>query len=213
MEGAEPGRCGPGDRVIIMRIYGSFGFITLLALLAGCQSAPTKPAPVAATGAPASAVVPVMPVAVAVPEVQPESTEAALEARDRLLKGTQQHQVLAKSAFRTMPGFTTAKWSGLVLSLKDVKQGIVVGFGYRIDRVEIHPLTDGRLRVWVEVINQTGGRLQPEGACEFRPTPADAPLLKFKALPAVGAQGSILVAFESEQAQMEGYSILVRSKR
>ena len=193
-----------------MRIYGSVSLVTLLALLAGCQSAP-KPGPLPAAAI-VVAPVAVAPAVVAAPEAEPERTEAALEARDRLLKGPQQHQMLVKSAFRDAPGFTTAHWSGLVLSLKDVKQGIVVGFGYRIDRVEIHPLTDGRLRVWVEVVNRTDERLQPEGACEFRPMP-DAPLLKFKPLPAVPPNGRILVAFESERPQMEGYSILVRNKR
>lgn len=198
-----------------MRIFGSLGLITLFALLAGCQSAP-QTAPAAAAGVPVATApenpAPAGPVESAAPAAPSDQTEAALEARDRLLKGSQQHQVLVQSGFRGMPGFTTANWSGLVLSLKDVKQGIVVGFGYRIDRVEIHPLTDGRLRVWVEVINRTEARLQPEGACEFRPVP-DAPLLKFRPLPAVGPKGSILVAFESDKPQMEGYSILVRNKR
>ncbi|CAM3136282.1 hypothetical protein [Rariglobus hedericola] len=184
--------------------------LSLLILLAGCQSAPTaKTVTAPAAPAPAVAVVPeVIPV-----EVLPERTEAALEARDLLLKGGQQHQVLMQSAFRGMPGFTVSSWSGLVLSPKDIKQGVVVGSGYKIDRVEIHPLSDGRLRVWAEVVNLSGERSQPEGACEFRPSPGDAPMLKFKLLPAVEAQGKILVFFESAHPQMEGYSILVRRKR
>jgi hypothetical protein len=186
-----------------------FWFLGCVVLLAGCQS-PTKPdsASVSATprtGVPAAAAV--------VPEDVPlENTKAALEARDLLLKSGQQHQLLAKSAFRAESGFTVSNWSGIVLTPKDLKQGVVVGSGYKIDRVEIHPLTDGRLRVWVEVVNLTQGWLRPEGACEFRPA-ADKSFLSFKSLPTVAPQAKIVVFFESVHPQVEGYSILLRDKR
>jgi hypothetical protein len=186
-----------------------FWFFPVLVLFAGCETAPRPVvAPITATVTGDG----LLPVQEPVAEVAIDSTEAALQARDRLLQGGQQHQLLAKSAFRDAPGFTVSNWSGLVLSPTDLRQGIVVGSGYRIDRVETHPLSDGRLRVWVEVVNLTAGIVQPEGACEFRPSES-SPMLKFKVLPALAAQGKIIVFFESLEPQMEGYSILVRSKR
>lgn len=191
-------------------------FLPLLALWAGCQSSP-KPAKSSGTDsnqltsagvvAVPSSEVPLVPTG-----VLPERTDAALAARDRLLKSGQQHQVLMQSAFRNAPGFTVANWSGLVLSPKDLRHGVVVGSGYRVLRVEIHPLSDGRLRVWVEVANQSKNVVQPEGACEFRPSPEEK-TVKFKLLPAIAAQGTIVVSFESDRPQMEGYSILVRNRR
>ena len=186
-----------------------FWFFPVIVLFTGCETAPkpvVAPLTVTVTG---DVVVPVQEPA---GEVAIERTEAALQARDRLLQGGQQHQLLAKSAFRGAPGFTVSNWSGIVMRPTDIRQGIVVGSGYKIDRVETHPLSDGRLRVWVEVVNLTAESMQTEGACEFRPS-ENAPLLKFKALPAVAAQGKIIVFFESKQPQMEGYSILVRNKR
>ena len=190
-----------------MRLFFS---LALVALLAGCQTAP-KPAPAVITPAHV-APAPKTETAVVPTEVLPQRTEAALEARDLLLKGDRAHQVLMQSAFRQTPGFNVAGWSGLVLSPKDLRQGIVVGSGYRIYRVEIHPLADGRLRVWVEVGNTSNDRRQPEGTCEFRPV-NDAGLTKFKPLPALEPGAKELVSFESTHAQIEGYSILVRSKR
>lgn len=185
-------------------------FLGGVVLLAGCQSAPkSTTAPVSASK---PAAVATAPSTAEQADITVQSTKEALEARDLLLKSGQEHLVLAKSAFRGVSGFTITSWSGMVLSPKDLKQGVVVGSGYKIDRVEIHPLTDGRLRVWVEVVNLTAGWLQPEGACEFRPD-GDKALLKFKSLPAVAPQGKVVVAFESAHPQMEGYSILVRSKR
>lgn len=185
--------------------------LTALLLFAGCQSAP-KPAQAPAASAP----VPVVEVKPAEPVVEveavPQRTAAALEARDLLLKGAQNHQVLMTSAFRGHPGFTTAGWSGLVLSPKDLRQGIVVGSGYWIQRVEVHPLADGRLRVWVEVSNRTDVAVHPEGACEFRPTETQN-FVKFKPLPVIPANGKVLVSFESEKAHMDSYSVLIRSVR
>ncbi|MET0262904.1 MAG: hypothetical protein ABW223_08395 [Rariglobus sp.] len=184
--------------------------LALLVLLAGCQSKPAPapaPPPVVVTAPAGPVVAPTVPA-----DVLPERTEAALEARDRLLKGGQQHQVLMQSAFRHAPGFTVANWSGLVLSPKDLKQCIVVSSRYKVERVEIHPLTDGRLRVWVEVGNLGDSRIQAEGACEFRPVPEEKGV-KFKLLPLLEKQGKIIVSFESERPQMEGYSILIRNRR
>lgn len=189
-----------------MRIVFMF---SLVALMAGCQSAPK--APPAAPAPPAVPVVPDEPPAPIV-EAVPQRTDAALEARDLLLKGAQDHQVLMQSAFRGEPGFTTAGWSGLVLSPKDLRQGVVVGFGYQIQRVEVHPLADGRLRVWVEVVSTVSHALRPEGACEFRPA-EDHSFMKFKPMPVIPPMGTALVSFESARPHMESYSILVRSVR
>lgn len=189
-----------------------FPLVALL-LFAGCQSSPRpEPLTAAAEIIPTVTDAPTTTAPVVSPDLLPERTAAAIEARDRLLKGGQQHQVLMQSAFRQTPGFTVANWSGLVLSPKDLRQGIVVSSRYKVERVEIHPLTDGRLRVWVEIANTGRARIQPEGACEFRPT-SDERTVKFKRLPPIDAKARIVVFFESERPQMEGYSILVRDSR
>ena len=191
-----------------MRIYL---LIPLVALLAGCESLPKQPAP--AETAPVVRTPPPPPPPVAVETKEPvHHTPAALQARDTLLRGELEYEQLARSAFRDLPSYTTLNSSGIILRPKETKQRFAVIKGYKITRIETHPLTDGRLRVWFEVENVSTKQLYPEAGVEFRPAP-EGQFTKFKLLPPVAPNQKFVTYFESTQALVESYSILLRNSR
>lgn len=178
--------------------------VVLMVFVAGCQSGSTR-----ATRAGSPAVTPAA--AANAPREKSAERGVAEETSERLARGGQEHEMLARTAFGESRGFTTAGWSGVVLTPRDLSQGLVVGSEYVINRVEVHPLADGRLRVWAEIRNRANYSVFPEGACEFRPV-ADK-TVAFATLPIIPPQGVIVASFESAGPQMDGYSLMVRGAR
>lgn len=178
--------------------------VVLMVLVSGCQSGAMR-----STRVSAPATTPVA--AVNAPREKAGASGVAVETRERLARGGQAHEMLARTAFGESRGFTTAGWSGVVLTPRDLSQGLVVGSEYVINRVEVHPLADGRLRVWAEIRNRANYPVFPEGACEFRPV-ADK-TVAFATLPIIPPQGVIVASFESAGPQMDGYSLMVRGAR
>lgn len=186
------------------------GVISLVALV-GCDSTPQKPA--AQPAATPMATQPVAaPVSVPVAAHQQEATAAAKEAAQRLMDGMQPHEMLKTSAFVGYPQFTSANWSGLVLNSKVSTQSLAHTSNFRILRIEIHPLMDGRVRVWVEIANFSGNKVTPEVACQFTPEDDDKNA-KFTSMPELGAGKRTVTYFESRQNAPNGYSLLARNKR
>lgn len=182
----------------------------IVVFVAGCQSDPVAPPPRVETA-------PAAPMAVApVPAPEPMPAEPSKEARaaaDLLLRGGELDQLVSRqSAFSQAAEFVRTGWSGLVLSPKNVKQGIVCTSDFQIERVEIHPLMDGRLRVWVELRNLKGKAANAEAACEFRPTTTRG-FIKFAPLSVIAPRGRTLLYFESPRTNVEGYSVMVRDQR
>ena len=178
--------------------------VFLVILVAGCQSGATR--------SPRASAPTVTPVAATTgSREKAEERSVAQDTRERLARGGQDHEMLARTAFGESRGFTTAGWSGVVLTPRDLSQGIVVGSEYVINRVEVHPLADGRLRVWAEIRNRASYSVFPEGACEFRPVAQKT--VAFTALPIIPPQGVIVASFESAGPQMDGYSLMVRGAR
>ena len=184
-----------------------------LLALAGCETAPvTSPQP-AAVSTPVHAMGPAAAPAVIAPAKATEAvTEAATEAAKRLMDGSQPHEMLRTSAFASFPQFTTENWSGLVLNSKVSTQSLAHTSNFRVLRIEIHPLLDGRIRVWLELGNFSNKPVTPEVACQFTPED-DTKNAKFATMAELGAGKKAVGYFESRLGAPYAYSILARNKR
>jgi hypothetical protein len=180
-----------------------------LAILAGCQTAPVPSAAPEKVEAPV-----VVPVAgpAAAPAAKMVVTEAAKAAAQRLMDGQQDHEMLTTTAFTNYPQFTTENWSGLVLNSKVTTQSLGHVSNFKLMRIEVHPLNDGRIRVWVEFANYSPDPVIPEVACQYNPEDEGA-YAKFRALPELAPGKKILTYFESRRPAPDAYSILIRNKR
>jgi hypothetical protein len=184
--------------------------VMLLGVLAGCETTPQKPAStVAPASQPVAAPAAQAPVATA-PTIM--VTTAAREAAQRLMESTQPHELLKTSAFASYPQFTSQNWSGLVLNSKVSTQSLAHTSNFKILRIEIHPLMDGRVRVWMEIANFSGQTVMPEVACQFTPEDEDKNA-KFRTMPELGPGKRTVAYFESRENAPYGYSILARNKR
>lgn len=100
-------------------------------------------------------------------------------------------------------------WTGIILTpvLAQVAKAYVGGV--QLSNVEVHPLTDGRVRIWVRVRNQKGERVPAEIACSFKRGPQTEVSTMFYKLD-LPENGSRDVFFVSPGGDAINYTVLVR---
>lgn len=101
-------------------------------------------------------------------------------------------------------------WSGVIL----VPTSTVLGFGHTaladLRRIEVHPRTDRRMRVWARLGNTTAEPLQLGVACGFRTegeTDGAPPIFETIVIPSGGSRD---VVFLSPKPDVTRYTVLVR---
>ncbi len=151
-------------------------------------------------------------------------TSAFAEARKTLQPGAPAPKFDAKtdpnlppSKGLTADGSSTSlierDWTGIVLVPVETALSKAYTSSVRLLRVEAHPLTDGRIRVWARVQNISGETLSAEIACAFRATdPAYTPSPYFYELKVPGNTVRD-VFFVSPEAELLSYTTLVRDTR
>ncbi|MEO7412316.1 MAG: hypothetical protein ABIZ81_03075, partial [Opitutaceae bacterium] len=104
-------------------------------------------------------------------------------------------------------------WTGLVLVPISTSLSVAHTSAVRLLKVEAHPLSDGRVRIWVRVRNAGRQDLLSEVACSFR-VRADAPASSpyFYELP-VPSGDYRDVFFVSPEGTLTTYTVLVRQGR
>lgn len=114
----------------------------------------------------------------------------------------------------TADGNTTAlverDWTGLVLVPIAKSLSKAYTSDVRLTKVEAHPLTDGRVRVWTRVQNVGHDTLPAEIACEFRLVGSHLSSPYFYQLE-VPPSGYRDVFFVSPEGEMNAYTVLVRA--
>jgi hypothetical protein len=100
-------------------------------------------------------------------------------------------------------------WTGIILTpvLAQVAKAYVSGI--QLSNVEIHPLTDGRVRIWVRLRNQRSDGVPTEVACSFRTQAQLEPVTLFYRLD-IPSKGSRDVFFVSPGGSATSYTVLVR---
>lgn len=103
-------------------------------------------------------------------------------------------------------------WTGLVLVPITTAMAKAHTSQVRLTRVEAHPLSDGRIRVWTRVFNLGSRPLPAEVACNFRmhaaPESSWPPFYRLE----VPARGYRDVFFVSPRGEATAYTVLVRSE-
>lgn len=100
-------------------------------------------------------------------------------------------------------------WYGVVLLPDRTKMSKAYTTDVALERIEAHPLTDDRLRVWVRVANRTNGPMAASIACNF--SNAERKTEKTDFVPIKIAKGeSIDAYFMSPMTGVTSYTILVR---
>lgn len=102
-------------------------------------------------------------------------------------------------------------WTGIVLVPLDKMFSKLHNARIRILSIEAHPLADGRIRVWVRLLNKANEPVPAEVGCNFRlrgaPEPGGA---RFYPLP-LDPGGTRDVFFVSPQGDLLEYTVLVRT--
>lgn len=104
-------------------------------------------------------------------------------------------------------------WTGLVLVPISTSLSTAHTSSVRLLKVEAHPLSDGRVRIWVRVQNVGRQDIMSEVACSFRMRtegPVSSPY--FYELP-VPSHGYRDVFFVSPEGKLSTYTVLVRQGR
>lgn len=101
-------------------------------------------------------------------------------------------------------------WTGLVLVPISKSLSKAHTSDVQLNKVEAHPLTDGRVRIWARVHNTGGSDLPAEIACEFRMKGTHLTSPYFYPLD-VPANGYRDVFFVSPDGDLNSYTVLVRS--
>lgn len=104
-------------------------------------------------------------------------------------------------------------WTGLVLVPISTSLSTAHTSSVRLLKVEAHPLSDGRVRIWVRVQNVGRQDMMSEVACSFRMRtegPVSSPY--FYELP-VPSRGFRDVFFVSPEGKLSTYTVLVRQAR
>ncbi|HEU5079238.1 MAG TPA: hypothetical protein VFT72_08485 [Opitutaceae bacterium] len=101
-------------------------------------------------------------------------------------------------------------WTGLVLVPISKSLSKAHTSDVQLKKVEAHPLTDGRVRIWARVQNTGGEELPAEIACEFRMKGQHLTSPYFYRLD-VPASGYRDVFFVSPDGDLNSYTVLVRS--
>ena len=103
-------------------------------------------------------------------------------------------------------------WTGLVLVPISTSLSKAYTSDVQLIKVEAHPLSDGRVRVWTRVHNVGNGTLPAEIACEFRMKGSSASSPYFYQFEVPGDDYRD-VFFVSPDGQLNSYTVLVRSSR
>ena len=100
-------------------------------------------------------------------------------------------------------------WTGIILTpvLAQVAKAYVSGV--QLSNVEVHPLSDGRVRIWVRLRNQVGTHIPTEVACSFKTSTQGEAVTTFYRLD-IPAKGSRDVFFVSPGGGGTNYTVLVR---
>ncbi len=100
-------------------------------------------------------------------------------------------------------------WTGIILTpvLAQVAKAYVSGI--QLSNVEVHPLSDGRVRIWVRLRNQKEAGVPTEVACTFRTDAKTEPITMFYRLD-LPSKGSRDVFFVSPGGMATSYTVLVR---
>jgi hypothetical protein len=101
-------------------------------------------------------------------------------------------------------------WTGLVLVPISKSLSKAHTSDVQLNKVEAHPLTDGRVRIWARVQNTGRDELPAEIACEFRMKGQHLTSPYFYRLD-VPASGYRDVFFVSPDGDLNSYTVLVRS--
>lgn len=104
-------------------------------------------------------------------------------------------------------------WTGLVLVPISTSLSVAHTTAVRLLKVEAHPLSDGRVRVWVRVQNVGKQDFSSEVACSFRMRsdgPGSSPFFYELEVPARGYRD---VFFVSPEGKLSTYTVLVRPTR
>lgn len=100
-------------------------------------------------------------------------------------------------------------WTGLVLIPVSKSVSRAYTSGVRLTKTEAHPLTDGRVRIWIRIQNLTTQPLPAEIACEFRlrGVHLSSPYFYDLSVPGSGFRD---VFFVSPEGELNSYSVLAR---
>ena len=104
-------------------------------------------------------------------------------------------------------------WTGLVLVPISTSLSVAHTSAVRLLKVEAHPLSDGRVRIWVRVQNVGKQDFSSEVACAFRMRaegPVSSPYFYELQVPARGFRD---VFFVSPEGKLSTYTVLVRATR
>jgi hypothetical protein len=104
-------------------------------------------------------------------------------------------------------------WTGLVLVPISASLSVAHTSAVRLLKVEAHPLSDGRVRIWVRVQNIGKQEFSSEVACAFRmhtEGPVSSPYFYELEVPGRGYRD---VFFVSPEGKLSTYTVLVRPTR
>ncbi len=101
-------------------------------------------------------------------------------------------------------------WTGLVLIPISKSLSKAHTSDVKLAKVEAHPLTDGRVRIWTRIQNTGNQQLPAQVACEFRLRGVHLTSPYFYDL-SVPANGYRDVFFVSPEGELNSYTVLVRS--
>lgn len=104
-------------------------------------------------------------------------------------------------------------WTGLVLVPISTSLSTAHTSAVRLLKIEAHPLTDGRVRVWIRVQNISRRGLSSEVACAFRMQKEGAVSSPYFYELHVPARAYRDVFFVSPEGQLSTYTVLVRPAR
>jgi hypothetical protein len=102
-------------------------------------------------------------------------------------------------------------WTGLVLVPVATSLAKAYSSDVRLLKVEAHPLTDGRVRIWTRVHNVSNGTLPAEIAFEFRMKGMGRPPSPYFYQLEVPGNTYRDVFFVSPEGDLTSYTVLVRS--
>jgi hypothetical protein len=103
-------------------------------------------------------------------------------------------------------------WTGLVLVPLNTSLSKAHTSAVRLMKIEAHPLSDGRVRIWIRVKNIDDKALPTEIACVFRMSGEETPESPYFYELDVPGQAYRDVFFVSPSGQLNTYTVLVRPK-
>lgn len=100
-------------------------------------------------------------------------------------------------------------WSGIILIPDRTRMSKAYSTEVKLERIEAHPLTNEKLRVWVRVANTSSLPLDTRIACNFSDSNQATNKTDFVPV-TIPAKGSVDAYFMSPMSDVRSYTILVR---